>query len=393
MKVEQVATLVNSISQEILGESAITTEDLSNVVDIGRAIFDVSSVDNYVKKLINHIGKMIFVDRVYRGSAPSVLMDGWEYGSVCEKVSTKMPDAVENESWKLENGQVYEQDTFYAPEVFVKFFNTRVTLEIDMSFAERQAKESFSNGTQLNAFFSMLYNSVENSLTVKLDALIQRTVNNMIAATLNSEFPDANYEANSGVRAVNLLYLYNNERGQTLTAEKAMSDPDFLRFASYKMGSYIDRMAKISTLFNIGQQERFTSRDLMHIIMLSDFRRAADVYLQSDVFHDTLTEFPRADVIPFWQASGESYDFEDITAIDVNATVDITGDNAKTVKAVKATGILAVMFDRDALGVSNLDRRVTTHYNSRAEFFTNFYKAEAGYFNDFNENFVVFFVA
>lgn len=384
MEVAQVYALVNDSTREILGESTILAEDLSNVVDIGTEIFNANAVDNYVRSLVNHIGKVIFVNRVYSGSVPSVLMDGWEYGSVLEKITAELPEATENESWELEDRTSYDPNIFYQPKVSAKFFNKRVTFEIPMSFTEKQVKESFSNASQLNAFLSMLYNAVEKSLTVKIDSLIMRTINNMIGETLIDEYEDTSYSTDSGVKAVNLLYLYNDKFDKEITAEEAITDPDFIRFAAYEMGVYMTRLSRISNLFNIGGKDRFTPADMLHVVMLADFKKAANVYLQSDVFHDNFTELPNAEVVPYWQGSGLDYGFESVSAINIKTS---SGED------VEASGILGVMFDRDALGVTNLDRRVTTNYNPKAEFYSNWYKFDAGYFNDTNENFVVFFVA
>ena len=384
MQVNQIYQIMNTVTSEILGGSAVVAEDLSNIVDIGTAIFNANAVDNYVKSLVNHIGRVIFVNRPYSGNVPSVLMDGWEYGSVLEKINAELPDATENESWELTGGKSYDPNVFYKPVVSAKFFNKRVTFEIPMSFTERQVKESFSNAEQLNGFLSMLYNAVDKSMTVKIDALVMRTINNMIGETLKADFAEGGYSAGSGVKAVNLLYLYNQRNTTTLTAEKAITDPDFIRFASYEMGVYMSRMSKISNLFNIGGKDRFTPPDMLHVVMLSDFKKAANVYLQSDVFHDSFTELPNADIVPYWQGSGTGYGFNDISSINITTA---SGN------AINVSGILGVMFDHDALGVTNLDRRVTTNYNPKAEFYNNWYKFDAGYFNDTNENFVVFFVA
>lgn len=384
MTVEQIYSLMNDVTGEILGDSVVIAEDLSNVVDIGTAVFNASAVDNYVKSLVNHIGKVIFVNRPYSGSVPSVLMDGWEYGSVLEKIHAELPEATENETWDLTDGTSYDPNVFYKPTVSAKFFNKRVTFEIPMSFTERQVKESFSNAEQLNGFLSMLYNAVDKSMTVKVDALVMRTINNMVGETLVSDFPGGTYSGSSGVKAVNLLYLYNQRYGTSLTAANAITEPEFIRFASYEMGVYMSRLSKISTLFNIGGKDRFTPADMLHVVMLADFKKAANVFLQSDVFHDSFTELPNADVVPFWQGSGTGYAFSDISSLNIKTAsgTDVT-----------ASGILGVMFDRDALGVTNLDRRVTTNYNPKAEFYNNWYKFDAGYFNDTNENFVVFFAA
>lgn len=384
MEVKQIYQIMNTVTNEVLGGSAVVAEDLSNIVDIGTTIFNANAVDNYVKSLVNHIGRVIFVNRPYSGNVPSVLMDGWEYGSVLEKINAELPNATENESWELTDGTSYDPNVFYKPVVSAKFFNKRVTFEIPMSFTERQVKESFSNAEQLNGFLSMLYNAVDKSMTVKVDALVMRTINNMIGETLKADFAGGTYTGGSGVKAVNLLYLYNQRYGTSLTAENAITDPDFIRFASYEMGVYMSRMSKISNLFNIGGKDRFTPSDMLHVVMLADFKKAANVFLQSDVFHDSFTELPNADVVPYWQGSGTGYGFNDISSINIT-----TASGA----AINASGILGVMFDHDALGVTNLDRRVTTNYNPKAEFYNNWYKFDAGYFNDTNENFVVFFVA
>ena len=385
MQIKQIYTLMNDVTSEILGKTGIVNEDLTNVVDLGNEIFNNASVDAYVKSLVNHIGRVIFVNRAYAGSAPSVVMDAWEFGSVLEKISCELPTAQENETWELENGTSYDPNIFYKPTVSAKFYNSKVTFEIPMSFTELQVKQSFSSAEQLNGFLSMLYNSVDKAMQVKMDALVMRTINNMIGETINNEYGGATYDEKSGVRAVNLLKLYNTKYPDNgLTQEEAITDPNFIKFAAYTIGLYTKRLAKMSTLFNIGGKERFTPSDMLHVVLLSDFKEAANVYLQSDTFNEEYTALPNAETVAYWQGTGTNYDFADVSKINVK-----TSSSAN----VEVNGILGVMFDRDALGVSNLDRRVTTNYNPKAEFYTNFYKFDAGYFNDLNENFVVFFIA
>lgn len=389
MEVKQIFTLINSVSGEVLGKTDIVQEDLTGVVNLGTEVFNANAVDNYVKSLVNHIGKVIFVNRPYAGKVPSVLMDAWEFGSVLEKISADIPAATENDSWDLTDGETYSQDTFHKPTVTAKFFNSKVTFEVPLSITERQVKESFSSAEQLNGFLSMIYSSVEKSMTIKADALIMRTINNMVAETLKADkkaFGGAsvNYASASTVRCVNLLKLYNENKGTTLTAAKAITDPEFIRFASYQMGLYADRMQTVSTLFNVGAKERFTPVDMLHTVLLSDFAKAAQAYLYSDTYNKDQVLLPNAETVPSWQASGKNYDFASVSTINVKSA---SGE------AVNVSGVLGVMFDRDALGVCNLDRRVTTTYNAKAEFFNNYFKFDAGYFNDTNENFVVFFVA
>lgn len=384
MKVTQVYELLNSVTSEILGKTDLVKEDLSNVVDLGVQIFDATSVDNYVKSLCDHIGRVLFVNRPYAGSAPSVLMDSWEFGAVLEKIQCDMPEATENESWSLEDGESYDPNIFYKPVVSAKFYQKKITFEIPMSFTEIQVKGSFSSAEQLNSFMSMLYNAVDKAMTVKIDALIMRTINAMTGETIHAEYGSAQLASKSTVKAINLLYLYNTQFNKSLTASDAFTDPDFIRFAVREMNIVRSRLAKISTLYNVGGKERFTPADMLKTVMLADFKESADVYLQSDTFHDEYTRLMPADIVPYWQGSGDDYALTDVTSINITTP---SGDD------VSASGILAVMFDRDALGVANMDRRTTTNYNPKAEFYNNWFKYDAGYFADLNENYVVFFVA
>lgn len=392
MEVKNIYTLINSVSSEVLGRTGIVNEDLTGVVDLGTEVFNQNAVDAYVKSLVNHIGKVIFVNRPYMGKVPSVIMDAWEFGSVLEKISADIPEATENQSWDLKDGITYSQDVFHKPTVTAKFFNSKITFEVPVSITERQVKQSFSSAEQLNGFLSMIYNAVEKSMTIKTDALIMRTINNMIGETFNADAtaftPSSgktiDYSSNTTNRCVNLLKLYNTKFTKTLKAEAAIYDPDFIRFASYIMAMYADRLGSISSLFNVGGKDRFTPKDNLHFVLLSDFAKSADTYLYSDVRHNEFVMLPKHETVPFWQGSGTGYGFGDVSKIDVK-TSSGTG--------VRVAHVLGVMFDSDALGVTNLDKRVTTNYNAKAEFFNNYYKFDAGYFNDTNENFVVFYVA
>lgn len=384
MQVKQIYQLVNDAQKAVLGETSIVNEDLSNLVDIGTALFNANAVDNYVKALVDRIGKVIFVDRLYRGHAPKVLMDSWEFGSVVEKVRGDIPDATENESWKLVPGTSYDPNIFYAPKVSVKFFNSKTTFEVDLSFTTLQIKESFASVGQMNGFLSMLQNEVEKKLTVAYDSLIMRTIDAMIAETVYDDYQGGSLSTSSGAKAINLLYLYNTEKGTSLTASAAVHDKDFLTYASQQIKLYADRLGAMSEVFNVGGKKRFTPKEYLNVVMLADFESGALAYAQAPTFWKELIDLPGHQTIPFWQGSGTGWSFTDVSTIDV---VTPSGHTQKV------TGVIACLFDRDACGVCNVDRRTTTSFNPKAEFYTNYAKSDASYFNDLDENCIVFFLA
>lgn len=378
MKVSQIHDLVNTVISETSGKLPLLKEDLSNVVDVGTEIFNGDNVDNYVHKLVDRIGYTTFNNRIYQGSAPSILMNSWEYGSVMQKVDTELPTAEKNDSWNLQDQTDYSPNIFYQPKVTAKFFNSKVTFDIPLSFTELQVKESFNNANELNGFISMLQNSVVNAMTLNLDNLIMRTLNNMTANVINANQPNT---------SVNLLSLYNNAKGTSLKAKDALSDKEFIRFANYTINTFKDRISKFSTLFNVGGKQRFTPSTSQHLILLSDFENSSKVYLESDTQHQDLVTVNGFESVPYWQGSGQYYNFEDISKIDVQIK---DGDSSKE---IVQTGIIGLLFDTNATGVYCSNQRVTTNFNPKAEFYTNFTKYDASYYNDLNENYVVFYIA
>lgn len=378
MKIEQVYDLVNNATKEQLGETQLLNEDLSNVVAFGDTIQNVMGYDHYVKSLVNHIGKVIFVNRAYTGSAPSVLMDSWEFGSVLQKVTAEMPKAEINETWELEDGQIYDQQQFYKPVVTAKFYNKKVTFDIPQSIAERQVKESFSSASQLNAFTSMLYNEIDKAMTLNVDGLVKSTI-----AAAAAEVID---KGTVGVNYIKLLTEYNasHQSATIADAKTALMTPEFIRWASLRVRLTADRLGVMSSLFNLGGKARFTSKDLLHTVMLADFKESAATYLYDGVgqFNTESIKLLDSETVPYWQGSGKTYDLDDTSKIDVKLEDGTT---------VTKGGIVCVMFDRDAIGVCNQDRRVATApYNAKGEFWNNFYKFDCSYFVDTNENIVVF---
>lgn len=385
MTVQQVYELVNDMQTEVLGEASVLNENLSNIVDIGDSIINKIGYENAAKTLVDHIGKVQFVIRPYNGSVPSVYRDAWEYGSIMEKIQADIPDAEENESWELEDRASYDENIYYKPDISAKFYNGLSTFEIPQSLADKQVKSAFSSATQMNSYASMIMDASQKGTALKLDALVRGTINYAIASTINAEFTGGSgINGHSGVRVINLLYLYNQANGTNYTFAQAILVPDWIRFCTYMISLYMGRMSKMSTLFNLGGKKRFTPKDLMHLVLLDDFAEASKIYLQSSTYHDDLVKLKGFETVPFFQGSGTGYDLADISKINV------TIKTANGTQAVETSGILGCIFDHDALGVTNLNQRVTSKYNAKAEFTNTWYKTDAHFFNDGDENMIVF---
>lgn len=386
MKIEQIANIVNDAFEQWTGQKDVFDKDLSATIDFGESLQDLDAVNKFVRGLVDRIGKVIFVDRPYTGRAPKLLRDEVEWGSIIMKICSEFPSATVNESWNLVDGASYDPNVYKSPEAEAKFFNKMVVFEIDPpSIPDYQLRSAFTSAGQMNSFVNMLFNNTDKAMTVRTDSLIMDVISSAIAATLHNAFSDSVYTGAGNARCINLLKRYNDHFGTNLTVDSCYTNPDFIRWAGYQMNLVVDRVKYMSTLFNIGGKKRHTPESLMHFILLSEFEKAAGTYLQSDVWHNSFTKLPNAETVPFWQGSGTDYSFAQTSKIDITIPDGST--------RVTTSGVLGVIFDRDAMGVNLFTRNITAHHNPVGEFTNYWYKQRARYFVDTNENIVVFYVA
>ncbi|MBQ7797734.1 MAG: hypothetical protein IJ371_01270 [Clostridia bacterium] len=382
MEIKQIAKMLNDIYGEVTGETGQLLEDLTGVgtegvtlQNFGETIL-TNGVDNYVKSLINKIGRIVNWDREYKSTAPKILKDSFEFGSILEKVRVEVDDFVENDSWKLVKGQSYDPFIFNPPSAQVKIFNGKSTYELDISITEMQVKESFRNATELNRFIAMIENRVKTKLTLANDFLAQRTINNLIGEKIH---------ANKNV--VNILSMYNAQNpSEQLTATNALSNPNFIRYAILIIAQYSDLLKEISVIYNNDGYATFTPKEKQHFILLSLFDNMVKIYLQSDTYHKELVELNGYDTVPYWQAVDKS----EPTSFDKLSTINIKTWNGNE---VNKSGIIGVIFDENACAIANENYRVTSQWVAKGEFWNYFYKFDAMYLNDLAENCVVFVVA
>lgn len=386
MNVKQIATIVNTIIGEFTGETSVVQEDLSNIVDVGGVIADKIGYDTYTKALINRIGRTVFVDRKYEGSAPDITVDSWEYGSIMQKVRAELPEAVENPTWSLVKGESIDPFIFNPPEVMAKFYNSKTTFSVEMSFTETQVKQSFTSAEEMARFFAMIENRIAMQLTLARDNLTMRTIVNLIGEKI--------------IRSHNvpLVTLYNLFQkpdkpieidDERLFVSAALNNSDFLRFACKTIIMYRDFIKSASVNYNEGGYVTFTPEDRQHLVMITEFASSIGISLLANTYNNELIDLGEYDTVPFWQACAIDgrYDIRTASAINVKPA---SGETGSTQGVVARNGVVAVLFDRDACAVCNDNPRVTSIYNPRGEYTNYFYKQDCSYLNDLDENVIVF---
>lgn len=378
MTVTQMADILNTVTSAMLGEQAVPTVDLTNVVDVGKAIQNLDSWQNkIINGLVNQIGKVHFVDRVYEGDVPSLFMDSWQYGSIMAKYQTELPETTKNPAWELKDGTIYSEDMYLNPPARAKFWNKMDTAMVQNSIPDYQLMDSFKDQYEMASFISMLQNAVYNKLALDNQAMVYSCLSHLIGETIASGQATQKY---------NLLSMYNNQFGTSITAADALYNKAFLRYCVIVMQRVASRMGNYSMLFNTGEKKRFTPASRLKTVMHTDFKSSFGVYLYNaeNQYSTDYLSLVKADTVPYWIASGTDYSFAETSKV---------AGTSDAGHSYSQTGVVAIMFDEWAAGVANIRARTDTKYNVAANFTNYWHKRDGRYFNDLDENAVVFYIA
>ena len=390
MKVNQISTILNDVFGEVLGESGVIAEDLRNIVSAGQVITGSSTFDsqfeNYVGKIVDKVGKTVFVDRVYKAKDLGLWRDAFEYGSVLEKIRCDVGDYKDNAEWDLtkdsdsdgdldynENIATHVADLFkFIPaSVRAKYFNTKVTYKTVISITRKQLKSAFDSASKMARFIAMIENRIASKMEIAKDQLQRRTLANLMGEKIHND------------KFVNLKALYEAEVGGTVpgTLAEALNTPSVCRFIAKKLTQDRQFLTQPSTIFNDGSYYTFTPDADSRLVVLSDVDAGLKFNLYGDTFNEEFVKLDNYKTVPYWQGPGTSMSIADRSSINIKTSAN---------HDVNQGAIIGVLFDRDAAMVCNEDPEVRSQYNADGNFTNFFYSTDCSYYNDLDENVIVY---
>lgn len=378
--VNQIYELVNTISKQALGESAIEVVNTSTLVSLGESVISsTKNVNAWCKSLIDRIGGTLVSNKAYTAKRRKIFRNALEYGIILQKIYTDIPDAVENQSWVTTESDRKSPFELNLPNVRQYLFTGQNDFEFPVTIPDFQLKSAFSGAGAMGSFVESIMTSLANAMELAME-----NMDNLAVATLISKkIKGATAHPNG---AVNLLDLYNTATNASLTVANCLKDREFLRFASMTINMCTKRMEKMTTVYNNSDAVngkkvmRATSREDLVLDCLQDFATASKFYLESDTYHKDIVSLPNYTEVPYWQGSGESYAFEDVSSVFVEDETAVTG-------------VLAVAYDINAVATTLENRYTATVRNDRGHYTNYFEQGDINYLVDLSENAVVFYVA
>lgn len=376
MEVNQIYELANSIASQAIGKSAITVTDTASLVALGEQVLSSrDNVENFTNQLILRIGRTIISYRDYSNNLAPIMMDSMQWGAIVQKLDGEMPDIIEDEAWNLEDGKSVDMYIVSKPKLYQNFFCKRTTYSAMLTIWKKNLKDAFLSEQAMAAFVNSLYGRVRNKLELVSENLAKLTIDNFIALI---------YSNNVATQKVHLLTEYNAVAGTAITNPmQALYDESVLRFSVGRMLLTSKALQTMSTLYNGGGRERFTPKNKQIFIMNNMFDVNMATQVQYAAYNETKVSINSSMTLPYWQSPDNP--------LQINLQVKTGGTEDSAVENVVVDNVLGVIFDRDALGTFRKETEVeTTPLNARGLYTNTFWHEDQMYFNDINENGVIF---
>ena len=368
MTTEQIYGLVNSVNAQAFGHSAMVVTDTSSLISLGNTVLSSSTnTEAFLSTLAQRIGRTILRFREYRNKLGDMVLNDFEYGAILQKIKVHMPEAESDESYDLIDGNTVDHYVIAKPSVDQKLFVTRTPYQFHITIQRVHLKEAFLSPENMGAFIGIIFGEVRNAIEISLENLGRVTL-----ATAIAEY--------STSREIALVTDYNTEYtpGTPLTAAEALHNEEFLRYAIMRMNNLIDMMQDASELYNDGSMVTFTPRQDIRMKVISEFQRRMESNVQYAAFHDQFVEIPDGyQTINFWQAEQTPYDVNIVRPSDSTATT--------------VNNVIAVLYDRDAMGVYKIDEEIATSpINAAGLYYNQYWHEKQLRFIDLSENGVCF---
>lgn len=367
MNTNQIYTIVNSAVDQAIGDSGITAIDTQSLISLGNVVLDSSTnTEAFLNTLAQRIGRTIYRFRDYNNKFKDMLVSDMEWGAILQKIRVEMPVAESDEMYGLTDGVAVDHYVVAKPKAHQKLFVTRTPYQFKITIQRETLKEAFLSAEAMGSFIALVFGEVRNAIELSLESLGRLT----LAAAIS--------EAGQTTQTINLVTDYNTDTGSTLTAATALYNADFLRYAIFRINNIVDMIQDMSILYCDGILPTFTNKENMKIRVLSAFQRRLETVVEYAAFHDQFTSIDGAySTINYWQAE------QTPSSIDIKKPSDGS--------AFSASNIIAVVHDRDAFGIYQIDETVlTTPINAAGAYYNQYWHEKQGRFVDTSENLVVF---
>lgn len=399
MQFVQAATLLGEIVSQMDGRAAHAPVDLAEFTTVAQHALK-TGYDPLMTAISQVLAKTIFSVRPYSARFKGMMVDSQKWGAVTRKLNIIDSDFEEDDRFKLVNGESIDQQQVKKPEAFETRFYGAEQIQKHITIYRDQLDVAFSSPAEFNSFISMVMTNVSDQFEQANEAFARQTLCNMIGGA---------YSYNKKGMVVHLLTEYNDYAGTNFDADDVRQPANFPGFAKWmyaRINTVSQFLTERTTMYHMpvqttttpgedGEPDTVVEKHVHRHTPVADqkfyvntgvFNQIATNVL-SGVFNADKMKLIDYEEVNFWQS------IDAPTAVSVKPSVydPESGAVTRMQSAVEISDVVAVLFDREACGITTMNEwNSTAPFNARGGYQNTYYHRTLRSWNDFTENCVVF---
>ena len=377
----QAYQLLNEIHEQATGQKSIAPVNTHEFVSMAQATL-ASGYENTLNAIDMVLARTLVAVRPYNRKFKGLENTAERWGAVIRKINFGDRGAEADEAYNTVDGQSVDPFKVRKPDVLVTRYLGSAVYSQHYTRFKYSLATAFENESSFMAFINGMLTHMSNEWEQWLENMTRGTLTNLMGAIIDE---------NDSNRVIHLLTEYNAKTGLSLTAQdiyKPANVKPFFQWLYGRVAELTNLMTERSEMFHTEITGhaimRHTPLQYQRVYLLSGIMAGIKATVKADTYNADFLQLAETESVSYWQ-SIESPDAINVTPV----TLDSSGV-AQTGNAVSQTGVMGVIFDRDACGYNvALNEIEPAIYNPSGSYWNVFHKARYQYQNDMTENAVV----
>lgn len=367
--------LIDPETKQPISNEAFAALDSQALIDIGKDVTSENTIASLNNGLIALIGRHIIETRTYNTRLPSIYVESYDWGGFLERTRVGLGEIFDDPMYTKQFGQNFAEleHTYFGQPTYSKLFEEAKAIMVPMSTEREMLREAFDSWSKLNEYINAKEAKIRSTINLALAVVEKMLLQNAIAIS--------DVKNNSAVHliteAIENGIIEAPAAGQMYTYEDVRLNPAWIAYAMLRMKQIRSYMYEISEAFNDGTMPTWCDEDPT-LVVLDDFVAAAKVYVKANTFNPDEIGVGALESVAAWQAvldtpeSGDPKKFDPMTLSSVSIAANQSG-KIGTTDAYEKSGVIGLMFDKSAIGISLRRSKVTSNYTASADFWNTYF--------------------
>lgn len=296
---------INELTNRSITGDVTVPIDAATWIDYGKAMQALDGqllANGFLKNLLNRVKVTVDTFRTYKGKFLGVYRDTADFG-VIEMYKKKFYESRKAPFIGLKTGDQFPF-TVYLPDEDVTYFTDTNARQTPITIQTVELRGAFDSPEKMDRFINHIFSNIANSLELQREQARRALIVNGMRDVAVNHKPSATPTMGQPVQYYDLIAMYNAFTTNTQITneyEKALANPDFVRFAVSAIQAAVTSMREVTDKMNGKGEKTFSANT--HIVTAQPFKSAVTLTAMNTFNDNYLVDGVTGETVSWWESS------------------------------------------------------------------------------------------